>query len=205
MLTEDVGSIICCSLRERTNLVDMVDEKMSSIRVGGGPGTIIYQFTSIPNMTIPDSHNGINLLQTKMSVIQMLFDTYTIISMEFHRKSKKFTLSCAKFFNRCPSCTNGYLAKGEYQTMIDSIRKSLPLKGVTFEHDPIRHKALKQAGQIKFIETVQLHQEEVKFSKQSKLNRYGMSLDLVLKGTRKYQGQVSWNDTARQRTVNNKK
>ena len=49
----------------------------------------------------------------------------------------------------------------------------MPLKGVTFEHDPIRHEALKQAGQMKFIETVQLHQEEVKFSKQSELNRYG--------------------------------
>ena len=113
MLTEDVGLVIGCSSRERANLVDMVDEKMSSIRVGGGPGKIIYQFTSIPNMTIPDSHNGINLLQTKMSVIQMLFDRYTIISMEFHRKSKKFTLSCVKFFNRCLSCTNGYLVKAE--------------------------------------------------------------------------------------------
>ena len=64
-----------------------------------------------------------------------------------------------------------------------------------FEHYPIRHEALKQAGQIKFIETVQLHQKEVKFSKQSEFNRYGMSLDLVPKGTRKYQGQASWNDT----------
>ena len=30
-----------------------------------------------------------------------------------------------------------------------------------------------------------------------------MSLDLVPKGTRKYQGQALWNDTIRQRTVNN--
>ena len=36
MLTEDVGSIIGCSSRERTNLIDMVDEKVSSIRVRGG-------------------------------------------------------------------------------------------------------------------------------------------------------------------------
>ena len=43
----------------------------------------------------------------------------------------------------------------------------------------------------------------MEFSKQSKLNRYGMSLDLVPKGTRKYQGQASWNNTIRQRTVNN--
>ena len=64
-------------------------------------------------------------------------------------------------------------------------------------------KAKKQAGQIKFIETVQLHQEQVKFSKQSELNRYGMSLDLLPKGTRKYQGQALWNDTIKQRTMNN--
>ena len=130
-------------------------------------------------------------------------DTYKIISMELLRKSEKSTLSSDEFFNRCPSCTKGYLVKSEYQTMIDSIRESLPLKGVTFEHDPIRHEALKQAGQIKFIETVQLHQEEVKFSKQRELNRYGMLLDLVPKGTGNYQGQASWNDTTRQWTVNN--
>ena len=201
MLTEDVGSIIGCSLRERTNLIDMVDKKVSSIRVRGGVDKTTYQVMSIPKMTIPDSHHGICLLQTKMSMIQMLFDTYKIISMELPRKSGKFILSSAEIFNRCPSCTNGHLVKGEYQTMVDIVRESLPLKGVTFEHDPIRHEAVKQAGQIKSIETVQLHQEEVKFSKQSKLNRYGMSLDLVPKGTRKY--QVSWNDTTRQRTVNN--
>ena len=126
MLTEDVGSIVGCLLRERTNLIDMVDKKVSSIRVRGGVHKTTYQLTSIPKMTIPDSHHGISLLQTKMSVIQMLFDTYKIISMELHRKSEKFTLSIAKFFNRCPSCTNGYLVKGEYQTMVDSIRESLP-------------------------------------------------------------------------------
>ena len=200
---EDVGLIIGCSLRERTNLIDIVDKKLSSIRVRGGVHKTTYQLMSIPKMTIPDSHHGISLLQTKMSVIQMLFDMYKIISMELHRKSEKFTLSSSEYFNRCPSCTNGYLVKGKYRTMADNIRESLQLKGVTFEHDPIRHEALKQAGQIKFIGTVQLHQEEVKFSKQSELNRYGMSLDLVSKGTRKYQGQALWNDTIRQRTVNN--
>ena len=57
MLTEDVGSIISCSLRERTNLVDMVDEKVSSIRVRGGPGKIIYQLTSSLHIfqRIPDT------------------------------------------------------------------------------------------------------------------------------------------------------
>ena len=113
MLTEDVGSIVGCLLRERANLIDMVDEKVSSIRVRGGVHKAAYQLTSIPKMAIPDSHHGISLLQTKMSMIQMLFDTYKIISMELHRKSEKFTLSSAKFFNRCPSCTNGYLVKGE--------------------------------------------------------------------------------------------
>ena len=157
---------------------------------------------SIPKITIPDSHQGISFLQTKMSVIQMLFDMYKLISMELHRKSEKFTLSSVKFFNQFPSCTIGYLVKGENQTWIDSIRESLPLKGVMFENDPIRHKALRQAGQIKFIETIQLY-GEVNFSKQSKLNKYGMSLDLVPQGARKYQGQAMWNDTARQRAVNN--
>ena len=43
MLTEDVGSIIGFSLRERTNLIDMVDKKVSSIRVRGGVHKTTYQ------------------------------------------------------------------------------------------------------------------------------------------------------------------
>ena len=99
MLTADVGSIIGCSLRERMNLLDLADEKVSSMRVRGGSDKHIYQLTSISKMVIPDSHHGMSLLQTKMSVIQMMFDTYKIVSIELHRKTEVFTLSSVEFFN----------------------------------------------------------------------------------------------------------
>ena len=146
LLTEVVGSIIGCSLRERTNLIDLVDEKVSSIRVRGVSDKYIYQLPSTPKMIAPASHHEMSLLQTKMSVIQMMFDTHKNVSMKLHKKTEVFTLSSVEFFSRCPSCTNGRLVKGEYQTMIDSIRESLPLKGVMFECDPIRHEALKRAS-----------------------------------------------------------
>ena len=73
MLTEDVGSIIGCSLRKRTNLIDMVDKKVSSIRIRGGAYKTTYQLTSIPKMTIPGSHHGISLLQTNTMVCFALF------------------------------------------------------------------------------------------------------------------------------------
>ena len=77
-----------------------------------------------------------------MDVIKILFDTYKIVSIELHTKTELFTLSSAEFFNRYPSCTNGHLVKGEYQTVVDSIRESLPLKGVVFERDPTRYETL---------------------------------------------------------------
>ena len=142
-------------------------------------------------------------LQTKMDGIQILFDMYKIVSIELHRKTKSFTLSSAEFFNRCPSCTNRHLVKGEYQAIVNSIRERLPLKGVVFEHDSTQYETLTRSSQIKFIEELHLQQEEEKLSKQSELNRYGMSLDLMPKSIRKYQGQISWADKERQRSANN--
>ena len=64
-----------------------------------------------------------------MHVIQVLFDLYKLISIELHRQtdyeSKEHNHD---FFHRCPTCMTGYLMRSEYQTMIDCIGESLPLK-----------------------------------------------------------------------------
>ena len=85
-----------------------------------------------------------------------------------YRKIESFTVSSAEFFNRFPSCTNGHLVKGEYQTVVDNIRESLHLKGVVFEGDPTRYETLTRSSQIKFIGELHLQQEEESF--QSKVN-----------------------------------
>ena len=62
-----------------------------------------------------DDHKNISQLQTQMTVLQILFDVYKVVSVELHRRSN------AIFMNCCPTCTNGYLMKEEYQSMIYSI------------------------------------------------------------------------------------
>ena len=49
-----------------------------------------------------------NGLQMKMSVFQVLFDVYKVLSIELHRGE------CTSFFTCCPTCTDGYLMKEEY-------------------------------------------------------------------------------------------
>ena len=71
--------------KERSNLIDMVDEKVTSIRNNGGSNRNAFQLTRVPTRITPDSHCGMSLLQTKMDVIQILFHTYKIVSIELQK------------------------------------------------------------------------------------------------------------------------
>ena len=94
-----------------------------------------------------------------MYVIQVLFDLYKLVSIELHHQtdyeSKEHNHD---FFHRCPTCMTGYLMRSEYQTMIDCVRESLPLKQnktsqfVQLHRDPLRHEMLTDTGNITFVE-----------------------------------------------------
>ena len=64
--------------------------------------------------------------------------------MELHRQSDHLGTN-DDFYDRCVTCTNGALMKGEYQAKIDSIRECLPLKrgrGVCIRKDPMRQEQI---------------------------------------------------------------
>ena len=132
-------------------------------------------------------HEGVTDLQTKMMVVQVLFDLYNVITIELRRKvSANYTNS--EFINRCPSCLNGSLMRGEYQAMVDSIRECLPLQNrmnedyVMLERDPLRHEHV-NGNQLKFIDACSSkggsEHEQSKLYSVDELGRYGLRLDLV--------------------------
>ena len=151
-------------------------------------------------------------LQTKMMVVQVLFDLYKVITIELHRKvSANYTKS--DFFNRCPCCLNGSLMRSEYWAMVDSIRECLPLQNrmngdyVTLEHDPLRHKHI-NGNQLKFIDVCSSKgcskYEQRKFHSADDLGRYGLRLDLERTPFLKYDtSNKSINQQLKCRSVSN--
>ena len=120
----------------------------------------------------------------------------TRLNIELHRKVNRTEVHSTNFFDRCPSCVNGFLMKGEYQTMVDSVRECLPLIGrfngnVKFQRDPLQYEMINDSGQMKFIEGQHLKRGEERFQKLSELGRYGLRLDLVTNSIRKYSGVSS--------------
>ena len=115
-------------LDERCNLLSDVSEKLTFLKSSVSIN-IVNGVTRLPRNEIVNDHKDTVNLQTEMLVIQALFDLYKVIRIELHRRVDYENRSnkSADFFERCPSCTDGYLMKIEYQTMINSIRESLPL------------------------------------------------------------------------------
>ena len=167
--------------------------------------------TGLSRNEIVNDHKNTVYYQTKMLVIQALFDLYKVISIELHRRVdyKNRSNKSADFFERCPSCINGYLMKNEYQTMIDSIREPLLLINGMNGHfaklrrDPIRHEAISDTGNLSFIENCSssVNNEEMTFQRMSELARYGLNLDMVPNQFRKYNNNDD--DHIRCRSVNN--
>ena len=104
-----------------------------------------------------------------------------MITMELYRQSDHFGTS-DDFYDRCVTCTNFALMKGEYQAKIDSIRECLPSKrgrGVCIRKDPMRQEQIGNTHQIKFIETCigvndMNRNDESVFQQHDEIGRYGL-------------------------------
>ena len=176
-------------LDEGCDLLNEASEKITFLRSSSSVNANIDRVTGLQSDII-DTHKGVVDLQTKMLVVQVLFDLYKVISIELHRhvnyKSKyEFHDRGTDFFERCPPCVNGYFMRNEYQTMIDSIRESLPLMNsmngnfVKLHRDPLRHETISDTKNFSFIEDCSIN-EEMAFQKTSELARYGLNLDVML-------------------------
>ena len=141
LLTESLGSSIGRMLMERANLLNLMSDKISFLRSHKNTNLNVFKLTSVP-IGLLDEHHGISDLHTKMMTIQILFDVCKVVSIELHRKVNRTDVHSTKFFDCFPSCVNGFLMKGEYQTMVDSVRECLPLTGRfngsgKFRRDPL--------------------------------------------------------------------
>ena len=170
-------------LMERANLLNLMSDKISFLQSHENTNLNVFKLTSVPIGSL-DEHHGISDLQTKMMMIQILFDVYKVFSIELHRKVNRTEVHSTDFFDRCPSCVNGFLMKGEYETMVNSVRECLPLIGrfngnVKFRRDPLRYEMINDSSQMKFIKGQHLKRGEERFQKLSELGSYGLRLDLV--------------------------
>ena len=121
LMMEKTGSIIGALLKERNDLLNGADDAMVFLRVNQESSfnaNDVFSRAKLPN----DNHKTMNDLQTKMSVFNVLFDVYKVLSIELHRRNQTSFMAC------CPTCTDVYLMKEEYQALIDSIRECLPLR-----------------------------------------------------------------------------
>ena len=117
LLKENVGSLIGHMLDERCDLLSEVSEKITFLRSSSSVNANIDRVTGLLS-DIVNTHKGVVDLQTKMLVVQELFDLYKVISIELHRcvdyKSKyEFHDRGTDFSEQCPSCVNGYLMRNE--------------------------------------------------------------------------------------------
>ena len=85
---------------------------------------------------------------------QVLVDLYKVISIELHsEENRDYVSTTDDVFNRCVTCTNGALMKGDYQALVDSIRECLPLsRKVTFHKDSVKHESISRSDQLTFVE-----------------------------------------------------
>ena len=146
MINEKNGSIIGALIEERNDLLNRADANMCDMRNGSG----VFRLDDAFGVGNPrnNDHKTMNDLQTKMSVFNVLFDVYKILSIELHRGDKTSFMAC------CPMCTDGYLMKEEYQAFVDSIRECLPMRNVLIdnEEDPIQMERM-LPGSMTFMES----------------------------------------------------
>ena len=84
-LKENVGLLIGHMLDERYDLLSEVSEKITFLRSLSSVNANIDRVTGLPS-DIVDTHKGVVDLQTKMLVVQALFDLYKVISIELRRR-----------------------------------------------------------------------------------------------------------------------
>ena len=132
---------------ERSNLLGDVDNMVSGIRLNERRCCNVEGLLGLAAPMYCDKHKMISRVQSKLIILQTLFDVYKLVSRELHRQDK------TNFFSGCPTCTNGHLMKEEYQAMIDSIRERVPLKNVLFHSDPLCIENMTDSKKILFVES----------------------------------------------------
>ena len=147
MMNEKMGSVIGSLIQERRGLLDKVDVPLMAMCQTEGKG-----YSSPDDLKgyciSNDSHEMMNCLQTKLTVTQVLFDVYKVLSIELHRRD------VTSFFTCCPTCTDSYIMKEEYQSMTNSIRECLPMQNVLvdLENDPLHVERI-PLGLVMFMES----------------------------------------------------
>ena len=117
----------------------------------------------------------------------VLFDVFKILSIELHRKKGN------DFYSTCPKCTEGWLMKMEYQSVIESIREYMPLNDclIDFDEDPLRFEHM-FPGSITFVDTQCGDRNFVHgYIMQVDISRMGSNCDLVPEPCREITKDIS--------------
>ena len=84
LLNKKTGSMMGALIKKREELLNSADESIAIMRKNAGRN--FYACDAFTNVvgTDDDRHAMMNTLQTKMTVIQVLFDVYKLLSIELH-------------------------------------------------------------------------------------------------------------------------
>ena len=127
LMTERVGSIVGSVLEERDGLLEqcyakcviMCEENLENKRDVFNPLNVAYKMCEA-GVENESSHSvNVNSFQSKLYAFQVLLDAYKYLSVNLHHWSNLV----------CPTCHPAHLMKQELQTMVESVREALPLKG----------------------------------------------------------------------------
>ena len=84
LICEKSGSMIGCLLMERSNLLGDVDNVVSGIRLNERGCCNVDDLLGLALMYC-DDHKMISHIQSKLVILQTLFDVYKLVSIELHR------------------------------------------------------------------------------------------------------------------------
>ena len=84
LICEKSGSMIGCLLMERSNLIGDMDNMVSGIRLNERGCCSINALLG-PAPMYCNNHKMISHFQSKLIILQTLFDVYKLVSIELHR------------------------------------------------------------------------------------------------------------------------
>ena len=206
LMTERVGSIVGSVLEERDGLLEQCyakcvivrEENLENKRDVFNPLNVAYKMCEA-GVENESSHSAnVNSFQSKLYAFQVLLDAYKYLSVNLHHWSNLV----------CPTCHPAHLMKQELQTMVESVREALPLKGCDVKisvSDPINVESLRHGSLINFVEekgefNVAMVEEE--FRTNSEVHKMIKGCDLVAKGLRVYKGRKESEYQCNVRTLN---
>ena len=85
LICENSGSMIGCLLMERSNLLGDIDNMVSGIRLNEKGCCNVEGLLGLAALMYHDDHKMISRVQSKLVILQTLFDVYKLVSIELHR------------------------------------------------------------------------------------------------------------------------